>query len=38
MSADKSVFLFAGTYPSEIEARLEYEVSKELHAVEASND
>lgn len=32
MSADKNVFLFAGTYPNEAEARLDYEVLRELHA------
>lgn len=32
MSADKHVFLFAGTYPDEVDARLDYEVSKVLHA------
>ncbi|MDQ6837669.1 MAG: DUF1269 domain-containing protein [Actinomycetota bacterium] len=32
MGADKNVFLFAATYPSEGEARLDYEVLKELHA------
>jgi len=29
---DKNVFLFAGTYPSEAEARLDYDVLRELHA------
>jgi len=32
MSADKHVFLFAGTYPNADEAHLDYEVLKELHA------
>ncbi len=31
MGADRNVFLFAGIYPSEGEARLDHEVLKELH-------
>ena len=30
--ADKSVFVFAGAYPNEDEARFDYEVLKDLHA------
>jgi len=32
MSAHKDVFLFAGTYPNEAEAHLDYEVLKDLRA------
>ncbi len=32
MSADKHLFLFAGTYPTADEAHLDYEVFKALHA------
>ncbi len=32
MGSDKDVFLYLGTYPSDDEARLDYEVLRELHA------
>ncbi len=32
MSADKDLFLFAGTYSSEADARLDYDVLRDLHA------